>query len=269
MKTAQNAALINVREYAEIRSRRPLLIAHRGGVIAANAPENSLAAIDLAAQQGYDMVELDACAARDREPVLFHGNQGNLRADCGVDKHITELTSQELQKLRYRASDQHIATLEQALEQCACHRLGVMLDIKDPEESRSRAFFERLASLLKQHQLTNATVTISHHPFVEQYLSACVLPRVSPEDFQKVQQGQDVPLKAQFWFGLPEDLPDPAVELLQRNGTFVIPALNVFRYPAHAHYQLARLDAQRLLAAGVEGFQIDSVYTDIFSPGSV
>jgi hypothetical protein len=43
-----------------------------------------------------------------------------------------------------------------------------------------------------------------------------------------------------------------------------VPALNVFRYPPHAHHQLAAADATRLLAAGVDGFQIDHAYRDLF-----
>jgi hypothetical protein len=71
-------------------------------------------------------------------------------------------------------------------------------------------------------------------------------------------------MRGQCWFDWAARLPDTAVSLLQQNGAFVIPAINTFHYLAHAHYELARQDAQRLLAAGVDGFQIDSVYADIF-----
>ncbi len=40
MKRDPQDERINLRDAACIRTRRPVLVAHRGGVIAANAPEN-------------------------------------------------------------------------------------------------------------------------------------------------------------------------------------------------------------------------------------
>lgn len=37
-----------------------------------------------------------------------------------------------------------------------------------------------------------------------------------------------------------------------------------FLYPPHAHYELAQQDALRFQQAGVEGFQLDSVYGGLF-----
>ena len=100
MKSDQDH-LINLHDMACIEARRPVLIAHRGGVIAANAPENSLGAIHLAAVHGYDMVELDVREAKDGKPVLFHGSSGHgLFTDCGVPNFVEELTSDELATLK-------------------------------------------------------------------------------------------------------------------------------------------------------------------------
>ena len=87
---------------------------------------------------------------------------------------------------------------------------------------------------------------------------------VSKADFDKVRRGASIPLQGQFWFGVPEELPSEAVEPLQRNGALVIPAINIFRYPSHAHRELAHQDVKRLLEAGVDGLQIDSVYEGSF-----
>ena len=59
-------------------------------------------------------------------------------------------------------------------------------------------------------------------------------------------------------------LPSEMVKLLQQNGAYVIPAINTFRYPDEGHYELARKDIQRLNEAGVDGYQIDSVYQPLF-----
>jgi glycerophosphoryl diester phosphodiesterase len=67
--------LINVGDAADVASRRPLVIAHRGGVVGPGTPECSLAAIRLAAEQGYDMVEFDVQETADGVPVVFHDSR--------------------------------------------------------------------------------------------------------------------------------------------------------------------------------------------------
>jgi glycerophosphoryl diester phosphodiesterase len=255
--------ILDVRDPASIQARRPLLVAHRGGAIAPNAPENSLAAIQLAGIRGYDMVELDVQEARDGVPVLFHGLSGSiLLADCGVERTIHELTGDELVEVRYRASTEHIATLAQALALCATLNLGVMLDIKGGEASEG--YLRRIADLLDAHHLGSAAVTISRDPFVRDHLADRVLYPVSDEDVRRVSDGEAVPLGEQYWFGWAARLSRATVERLQQNGAFAIVSINTFHYPAHAHRELARQDVRRLLAAGVEGFQIDSVYDELF-----
>ena len=43
----------------------------------------------------------------------------------------------------------------------------------------------------------------------------------------------------------------------------MFPAINTFRYPKEGHRELARKDIERLVSAGVDGFQIDSIYFDL------
>jgi glycerophosphoryl diester phosphodiesterase len=253
--------MINLRDPASIRARRPLLVAHRGGVITPDAPENTLAAIRLAATRGYDMVELDVREARDGEPVLFHGLLGSrLDIDCGVDRAVEELTSQELAEIRYRASDETIPTLARALALCRSLRLGVMLDLKPAAPSRT--FLQRVAALVEAHDLGAASVTITQHSLAREVLARQVIQRVSTADCQRALEGEAVSLEGQFWFGWAAELPDAAVARLQDSGAFILVSINSFHYPAHAHTALARQDIQRLLAAGVDGFQSDSVYED-------
>ena len=80
--SAQNAkSLIDLKDATQVRQRRPLLIAHRGGVITKKSPQCSLAAIRLAAESGYAMAELDVQHSRDGVPIVFH-DDGLLTA-CG------------------------------------------------------------------------------------------------------------------------------------------------------------------------------------------
>lgn len=261
MRSGLRAMPLDLHDVAAVRARRPLLIAHRGGVIAPDAPENSLAAIRRAAERGYDLVELDVIRPADDEPVLFHDRAGTLLTNCGIDAPLVTLTARELTAIRYRACDEPIATLAAALALCRQLSLGVMLDIKERGGSRvTPAFVRRIAALLDEHELTAATLVDSRHPLVREGLAGRALFPVAEEDYRRVRQGAVVPLRGQFWFGLPEHLPDDAVPALRRNGALVIPAINTFRYPPHAHARLARDDIERLRAAGVDGFQLDAIY---------
>jgi hypothetical protein len=109
-------------------------------------------------------------------------------------------------------------------------------------------------------------VTISGDPLVRRHLGEYALLTVSHEEVGLLTEGEMIDLDGRFWFGLRKDLPDEAIAPLQQSGALVIPALNTFRYPAHAHNELARRDVEHFMAKGVDGFQIDSVYGEFFLP---
>ena len=69
-----------------------LIIAHRG--VSARAPENTLAAIQMAIDAGADGVELDVQLARDGVPVVIH-DETLFRYTRKKDK-VTDLTSKQL-----------------------------------------------------------------------------------------------------------------------------------------------------------------------------
>jgi glycerophosphoryl diester phosphodiesterase len=246
--------LVDLSVPASWQARRPLLIAHRGGPVGPGSPENSRAGILGAAERGYDLVELDVRASNDGQPFLFHGDwTRTLRLACGVDRRPEELTLVELRDLRYRATDQHVLGLDDALTLCAELHLGVMLDMKvevDP------AVVERVVSLVEAHGLAGASMTISTHPTVRAACDGRIMLRATQDE---IASGQ---LAGRMWFGHAEDLPDEAVAAHQRAGAIVVPSINVFHYTPHAHMELAGADISRLARAGVEAFQIDDVYRD-------
>ena len=53
--------------------------------------------------------------------------------------------------------------------------------------------------------------------------------------------------------------------MLHELGVLVIPALNTFRYDKSTHRAQAKADADAMVNADVDGFQIDSVYQDYFA----
>jgi len=251
--------LIDFRDAHAIKSQKPILIAHRGGVITAQSPECSIAAIRLAKQHGYAMVELDIRKSKDHVPIVFHDN--DLKKACGLNKSIKDLNADEIVNIAYVNTDQTICTLDQALRICRSLKLGLMLDVKITGDEKS---FQRIVTLIKKHGFENASVTINGDPDLRKHLKDIALLTVTQDEFKKVQQGVSCDLRHKFWFGLPHQLPSEMVKRLQQNGAYVIPAINTFRYPEEGHYELARQDIQRLNEAGVDGYQIDSVYQPLF-----
>jgi glycerophosphoryl diester phosphodiesterase len=251
--------LIDFRDTQSIKSQKPILIAHRGGVITAQSPECSIAAIRLAKQQDYAMVELDIQKSKDHVPTVFHDN--DMKKACGIDKSIKDLNADEIVKISYVNTDQTICTLDQALSICRSLKLGLMLDVKITGDEE---FFQKIATIIKKHGYENSSVTINGDPDLRKHLEETALLTVTQDEFTKVQQGLSCDLRNKFWFGLPHMLPSEMVKLLQQNGAYVIPAINTFRYPDEGHYELARKDIQRLNEAGVDGYQIDSVYQPLF-----
>ena len=51
-------------------TKRPLVIAHRGA--SSDAPENTIAAFELALEQGADALEMDIHLSKDGHPVVIH-----------------------------------------------------------------------------------------------------------------------------------------------------------------------------------------------------
>jgi glycerophosphoryl diester phosphodiesterase len=74
---------------------KPLIIAHRGESF--DAPENTLAAINLAWERGAEAVEIDIQFSKDRELVVIHDTDTKRLA--GIDKKVVDQTLEELKKL--------------------------------------------------------------------------------------------------------------------------------------------------------------------------
>lgn len=84
------------------------ITAHRGDCSA--APENTLAAFELAIENGADIIELDVRQTKDGEIVVMHDE--SLKRVCGVNKKVGKLTYEELQKYspgkKYRGPNEEL-----------------------------------------------------------------------------------------------------------------------------------------------------------------
>ncbi|HUI41356.1 MAG TPA: glycerophosphodiester phosphodiesterase family protein [Terriglobia bacterium] len=134
---------------------RPLILAHRGA--SAEAPENTLAAFELAMRQGADGIECDVRLSADGAPVVIHDARLD-RTTSGrgrVDRH----TTQELRRLdagsrfcrrhpalakdRYRGAK--IPLLAEAMDWVGQHGCLAYVEIK-----RERADLPRLEEQVLQ-----------------------------------------------------------------------------------------------------------------------
>lgn len=120
--------------YQPARTVQPM--AHRG--MAASAPENTAAAIELAIQLGVEWVELDIRLTRDGHHVLFHDETLDAKSD-GTGR-VAGHTLAEIRSLDAgfwfapRFAGQRILPLPEALRLCK-GRINIYLDCKaiDPE----------------------------------------------------------------------------------------------------------------------------------------
>lgn len=81
-----------------------------------DAPENSLPAFRLAAENGYG-IELDVQLSKDGVPVVFH--DADLKRMCGIDGKVWDYSLKELKRMKLAASSETIPTLAEVLDTIA------------------------------------------------------------------------------------------------------------------------------------------------------
>jgi glycerophosphoryl diester phosphodiesterase len=111
--------------------RGPEIIAHRGA--SRDAPENTLAALQLAWEQGADAVEIDVHQSRDGHIVVIH--DAHTRKTAGVMRRVRSLTLAELATLdvgrwkHRRWAGERIPSLAQVLDRVPSHK-RIFIEIK-------------------------------------------------------------------------------------------------------------------------------------------
>lgn len=119
-------------------------IAHRGLHDAhEDIPENSLAAFDAAAENGYG-VELDVRLTADGRLVVFHDD--DTERMCGTPGDISDMTWSEIKKLRLLGTDKGIPLFSEALSTIA-GRTPVIVELK--RGPYNRELCERTLEILR------------------------------------------------------------------------------------------------------------------------
>jgi len=146
------------------QQQRPLIFAHRGA--SAYAPENTLAAFELAIQQKADLIELDAKLCADQRVVIIHDRTLDRTTD-GYGR-VEDHTYAELQKFNasYTFQDQfpneRIPLLEEVLELC---RGNIHINIElgnyhTPLDNLP----QKVSSVINHYQLHDQVIVSAFHP---------------------------------------------------------------------------------------------------------
>ncbi len=135
--------------------RRVIRIAHRGA--SAYAQENSLTAIQKAAEFGTDMVEVDLRWTADRVPVIAHDE--SLKRVFGIDGTLGEFSLDEINRM-IPAGVEPLMTLEKLAETCHDLEMGIYLDIKQ----LSLDAVGTMLDAVRKHRMLGATIFGSFRP---------------------------------------------------------------------------------------------------------
>jgi glycerophosphoryl diester phosphodiesterase len=143
---------------------QPVIFAHRGA--SAHAPENTIAAFELAIAQQADAVELDVKLSADGHVIVIHDSTVD-RTTNGHGK-VERMTLAEIKALdagSFRGSQfagERIPTLEEVFEAVG-KRTFINIELKN-HKSRGEDLVQLVCMLVKQHQMQKRVMFSSFFP---------------------------------------------------------------------------------------------------------
>ena len=140
----------------------PSIIGHRGS--SGIAPENTLAALHLAGQQGVKWVEIDVTLSADGIPIIFHDETLN-RTTNGeglvvkqVIDDLKQLDAGSWKQPQYK--NERIPTLLEAIQVISLYGMGLNLELK-PCEGIEDETVEAAVAVLKANWPSNLPLLLS------------------------------------------------------------------------------------------------------------
>ncbi len=143
---------------------QPLIIAHRGS--STHAPENTLAAFALAADQGADAIELDVTLTRDGQVVVIHDDtldrttNGHGRVDQLPYAEVAQVDAGA--KFNPKFAGERMPLLSQVFETVG-QRVLINVEIKSTTV-RSTGLEARVIDLIRRHGLIERVLVSSFNP---------------------------------------------------------------------------------------------------------
>lgn len=144
---------------------QPLVIAHRGA--SAYAPENTLAAFRLAAEQGADAIELDVDLTRDGHVVVMH--DATVERTTNGHGRVADLTLDEIRHADAGVwkdvafKGERIPLLEEVFEAVG-RRVLINVELKGMS-LRGSGLEAKVAALIEKHGLIDRVLISSFNPF--------------------------------------------------------------------------------------------------------
>jgi glycerophosphoryl diester phosphodiesterase len=135
---------------------RPRVWAHRGA--SAHAPENTIAAFELAKTAGADGIELDVRLDGEGHVVVFHDS--DLRRLCDVRGRIETTSATERKKLRVRGEP--VPTLADVFDMLGDMEINVELKASQP--GRAGALVEATANVIRHSGRADQVLVSSFDP---------------------------------------------------------------------------------------------------------
>ncbi len=136
---------------------KPVIFAHRGA--SAHAPENTIAAFELAREQGADAIELDVKLSADGIPVVFH--DPILDRTTNGSGTLADFSLAALQKLD-AGNGQRIPTLAQVFERVG-RDLYINIELTNYTTPKDD-LVDRVVEVIKEHQLQASVMFSSFLP---------------------------------------------------------------------------------------------------------
>ena len=136
------------------------ITAHRGA--SAAAPENTMAAVERALEDGADWVEIDVQETADGEVVVFHDS--DFMKLAGNDLKIWDATMADLEKIDVgswfdeRFKDERVPTLAEVLAACK-GRAGVNIELK--YYGHDEQLEQRVAEIVEAEEMADQVVLMS------------------------------------------------------------------------------------------------------------
>jgi len=237
------------------RAAEPVrIILHRGGVVDAQRPENSVGALEEAIRRGYWMVEMDIQESKDGRLVVHH--DGFLE-DFGDKRWPIDMTWAEIQQLRAKADGSRVLSFEEYAP-LTRNRVRLMVDVKRPDHSP--AFYQALEKVFRDNGLLDSVFMISDRPEPRAYFKGKLRVAVATAELQTAMRAKEDTGRLYFLFEHAAQLDANAIELARRAGVPAVVSINVGHYPGRDHLKAAHADIARLRDLGLTYFQIDSIY---------
>jgi glycerophosphoryl diester phosphodiesterase len=228
-------------------------VAHRGA--AGYAPENTIAAFELAMELKADFIELDVHLSKDGELVVIHDDTVN-RTTNGTG-NVRDYTFMELQKfdagrwLNEKYAGQRIPALHNVLELFGS-RAGFLIEIKSPwlYPGIEQKLAEQLKLYYKQSKHTKVIVQSFDAASMKRFHT--LYPDV-PVGLL-VSSVQDITVENLRSSATFADYINPSIGLVTKDS---IKAIHSFGMKSFAWTVRSKTDVQPLLEAGVDGIISD------------